>query len=104
MDTAQTIDELIRQIVELAHPLKVFLFGSAATGNMTEHSDIDLLIVMPEGTHRRQTAQHLYRNISNVKTAYDLVVATVSDLERHATDSGLVYRSALEEGKLLYAV
>lgn len=104
MDPTQTIDELTRQIVELAHPLKVFLFGSAANGTMTADSDIDLLVVMPDGTHRRHTAQRLYREVSNIKTAFDLVVATASDLDRLGTSSGLVYGTALKEGKLIYAV
>lgn len=103
MDATQTIEELTRQIVELAHPLKVVLFGSAASGAMTDDSDIDLLVIMPNGTHRRQTAQQLYRGISNINTAFDLIVATVSDIERHENSQSLVYYSALKEGKLLYA-
>ncbi|MCF7847631.1 MAG: nucleotidyltransferase domain-containing protein [Kiritimatiellales bacterium] len=103
METKQTIDELIRQIVELAHPLQIFLFGSVAKGGMSVDSDIDLLVVMPDGTHRRKTAQRLYMDISNIKTAFDLVVATASDLDRHGENSGLIYRAALKEGKLLYA-
>ena len=103
MEASQTIEDLTRQIVELAHPLKVLLFGSAARGDTTTGSDIDLLVVMPDGTHRRHTAQRLYREISNIKTAFDLVVATVSDLDRHGDTVGLIYHSALKEGKLLYA-
>ena len=58
---------------------------------------------MPDGTHRRHTAQRLYREISNIETAFDLVVATVSDLDRHGETNGLVYQTALKEGRLLYA-
>ncbi|VGO21832.1 nucleotidyltransferase domain-containing protein [Pontiella sulfatireligans] len=104
MDATQTTDDLVRQIVQLAHPVKVFLFGSAVRGAMTADSDIDLLVVMPDGTHRRHTAQRLYCEISNIKTAFDLVVATPSDLERHGADSSLIYQTVLKEGKLLYAV
>lgn len=103
MVESQTIEELTRQIVELVHPLKVLLFGSAARGDATTESDIDLLVVVPDGTHRRHTAQRLYREISDIKTAFDLVVATVSDLDKHGMTSGLVYQSALKEGKVLYA-
>lgn len=45
--------ELLRRLAEqvsgwTVHPLTVKLFGSAARGDMTATSDIDLLVVMPE--------------------------------------------------------
>jgi len=33
----------------------------------------------------------------------DLIVATPEDLERHKDTIGLIYRSALKEGKVIYA-
>jgi uncharacterized protein len=60
---SESIDLLVHKIVETVHPLRVLLFGSAARGDMTEGSDIDLLVVMPDGVHRRRTAQFLYQSI-----------------------------------------
>ena len=45
----KTIDVLVRRIVEEVHPIRIILFGSAARGNVEQDSDIDLLVVMPEG-------------------------------------------------------
>ena len=53
------IEALVRRIADEVHPLRILLFGSAARGNMGPDSDIDLLVVMPNGTHRRRTAQRL---------------------------------------------
>ena len=39
------IGEIVRRILSVAKPDKIILFGSAATGQMTRDSDIDLLIV-----------------------------------------------------------
>ncbi len=89
---------LVSQIVERVHLFRVVLFGSRARNEANPDSDIDLLIVMPEGTHRRKTAHLLYRKISGVKIADDLVVPTPSDLERHEGRSGLVYEHAIGEG------
>ncbi len=94
---------LVRRIVEAVHPLRIVLFGSAATGASGPDSDVDLLVVMPEGTHRRHTAQYLYRTIRGVTIPFDLIVATPSDLEKHRDNPGLIYRTILEEGKTLYA-
>ena len=59
-DQNEFVPELVQQIVEAVQPLRFVLFGSAARGEMEPESDIDLLVVMPEGTHRRRTAQHLF--------------------------------------------
>ena len=40
-----TIDKILQRLVEQYHPIKVILFGSCATGNITDDSDIDLLII-----------------------------------------------------------
>jgi predicted nucleotidyltransferase len=49
----QTVDRIVRRIVEAVHPLRIILFGSRARGDARPDSDLDLLVVMPEGTHRR---------------------------------------------------
>ena len=54
--TDEKIEELVRRIVDAVHPLRIILFGSAARGEMGPHSDIDVMVVMPEGTERRDTA------------------------------------------------
>jgi predicted nucleotidyltransferase len=87
----------------MVHPLRIILFGSAARGDFRGDSDIDLLVVMPDGTHRRRTAQRLYTQIRDVGVPFDLIVATTADLDRHQETIGLVYRDALREGKELYA-
>ena len=66
------------------------------------HSDLDLLVVMPEGVHRRRTAQKLYREIIGLGVPFDIVVATPNDLENHKGDIGLIYKSVLKEGKEIY--
>ena len=69
-----------------------------------EHSDIDLLVVMPEGVHRRRTAQKLYREIKGLAVPFDIVVATAQDLERHKDNDGLIYKNALKEGIEVYGL
>jgi predicted nucleotidyltransferase len=97
------IDHLVRQIVGAVQPLRIILFGSAARGDIHPNSDLDVLVVMPEGTHRRRTAQALYREIRGLGQAFDVIVATPADLERHKDNIGLVYYTALREGKEVYA-
>jgi len=101
--TQEDVGALVDAIVERAHPLRIILFGSAARGTASFESDIDLLVVMPNGTHRRDTARMLYRTIRDITVPFDLVVATEDDLARYGDTVGYVYREALEEGRELYA-
>lgn len=96
------LDEAVRRIVKAVQPRRIVLFGSAARGQMGPNSDIDLLIVVRNGTHRRHTAQALYRKLMGVGFAMELVVATESDLRDFANEPSFVYGDALREGKELY--
>ena len=52
------LNEVVRRVLTVARPDRIILFGSAATGQMTEDSDIDLLVVEPvlTNTHERRLA------------------------------------------------
>jgi len=80
------VDELVRRIVEVAHPLRVILFGSAARGKMGPHSDLDILVVMPNGVHRRKTAQEIYRHLWGFGFAKDIIVVTESDIREYGSN------------------
>lgn len=96
------ISKLLSVVIDRLHPLRVILFGSAArTGAMPR--DIDLLVVVPEGTHRRRAAQTVYREARGIGYPFDLVVVTPSDLERDGDTPGFVLRDALRDGHELYA-
>lgn len=94
---------LVERIVSAVHPLRIILFGSAARGEAGTDSDVDVLVVMPEGTHRLQTAKLLHTQLHGIPLSADILVATPSDLDRHRENVGLVYRTILREGLELYA-
>ena len=102
MDTAKELDKLVERIVDAVHPLKIILFGSAVRGEMGPDSDVDVLVVMPDGTDRLETAGYLHTQFFGVPLAVDVLVATPSDLEEHKDNIGLIYYTILEEGKELY--
>ena len=101
-DVSEQLDSLVRQIVEAVHPVRIILFGSAARGDMRPDSDIDLLVIMPDGTHRLDTMGKLYAEISGIGRDYDLIVATVTDIKTHGNKVGPIYKPALAEGRLVY--
>ncbi len=99
-----TLDRLVGEVVKRVNPLRIVLFGSAARDESGEQSDIDLLVVMPEGVHRRRTAQKLYREIKGLRVPFDIVVATAQDLEKHKDNDGLIYKNAIKEGIEVYGL
>ena len=99
----EIINSLVERIIEEVHPLRIINFGSVVRDEVSECSDIDVLVVMPEGTHRRHSAQLLYRNIRGLGVPFDVLVATPGDLEKHKDNIGLIYRTNLQEGKVVYA-
>lgn len=100
----QKLQELTERIVDAVHPLRIILFGSAARGEMGPNSDLDVLVVMSEGVHRRKTAQLIYRHLLGFGFATDVVVATESDLRKYGDNFSLVYYPVLREGKEIYAI
>jgi predicted nucleotidyltransferase len=101
--TSEQLDEILQRIVPVLHPLRVILFGSAARDEMGTDSDIDLLVIMPDGTHRLKTTMTLHGLFHGLNFPVDVIVATPSDLERHAHLPGFIYATVLREGRELYA-
>lgn len=99
---SKKVEDLVQRVIDTVHPLRIILFGSAARLEAGPQSDIDLLVIMPDGTHRRQTSQKLYRSIRGLGVPFDVVVATPTDLEAYKDDISLIYRQALREGVEVY--
>lgn len=97
-----TLNELVRRIVQTVHPRRILLFGSAARGQMGPNSDLDILVVMPDGIHRRHTAQTLYRHLPAIGIEKDIIVVTESDVRDYGGNPSLVLYPALREGKEVY--
>ena len=97
----QTLDDIIRRIVEVAQPEKIILFGSAARGDMNRHSDVDLLIIK-EGADALELMGDIYMNLDGVGAAVDAVVVTPDDVERYKDSHALIVKPALQEGRVVY--
>jgi predicted nucleotidyltransferase len=103
LSNPKVIESLVQKIVEAVHPLKIILFGSYARDKSNPESDIDVLVVMPEGVHCRRTAQLLYRQIKGLGVPFDILVTTPIALEKHKDNIGLIYRTVLKQGREIYA-
>lgn len=98
------IRELVQRIVDAVQPKRIILFGSAAREQLGPDSDLDVLVVMPDGTYRRRTAKQIIRALFGLGCPKDIVVVTEEDVRRFADEPSLVIYPALREGKELYRV
>ena len=90
-----------RRIGEAAGARRVVLFGSAARGDPKKHSDLDFLVVVPEGDGRlqREACLRARRAIRGLKRPpMDIVVVGEEDARRHRENPFAVVKPAMDEG------
>ncbi len=96
------IDVMCDRIIKHFAPLKIILFGSYARGEVTPHSDIDLLIVFPTVDNKRQKTLDILALLSDLPIPKDIVLTTPEEIEAYGHLVGTILRPALCEGKVLY--
>ena len=102
----RTLDEIIRRVVEVAHPDRIVMFGSVARGQMGPNSDIDLLVIKSGDYHRGRLTEEIYMNFFNLSSrrpAVDVVVVTPEGVERYRNSHAVVICPAMKEGKVVYS-
>lgn len=98
----ETLQEIIRRIVQVAQPDKIILFGSAARGEMGSNSDVDLLVIKRGEFHQGRLTGEIYMNLFGVGQAVDVIVVTPEEVERYRHTHCLVIKPALQEGRVVY--
>ena len=93
---------IIRRIVDVAHPDRIIMFGSAARGEMGPHSDIDILVIRRGEENQRDIAGQIYRRLYGIGYAVDIIVVTPEQVERFKDSPCLVIYPALKEGVVIY--
>jgi predicted nucleotidyltransferase len=99
---ARVLRDIVRRVVNAAHPERVILFGSAARGEMGPNSDVDLLVIKRGRFNRRRVAARIYKHLYGAGAAVDLVVVTPEDVRRYGDAPCLVIYPALREGRVVY--
>lgn len=98
----ETLQEIIRRVVEVTKPEKIILFGSAARGEMGPNSDVDLLVVKKGKFDRSRLVGDIYTKLHGVGQAVDVIVVTPKEVERYRDTHCLVIAPALREGREVY--
>ena len=96
------LNEVVRRVLTVARPDRIILFGSAATGQMTKDSDIDLLVVEPTlaNTHERRVA--IRGAVGDIGYPVDVVVMRTERFERTKCWIGGIAYPANKYGRVIY--
>ncbi len=106
MEVIRIDERLIQKIVEgitrLTQPDRVILFGSGATGQMTEDSDIDLLVLERDVQDMREESCRLYGSLVGLGIPLDIIVMRTERFEETKGVIGGIAYPANKYGKVIY--
>jgi uncharacterized protein len=97
-----TILNLVRKIASGVDPDKIYLFGSYATGEANEDSDLDFLIIKDSPEPRYKRSMEIQRLLIGTKIPADIVVYTNDEFEKDKLNNYSFINSALQGAQLLY--
>lgn len=96
------VKEIVNRILSVATPKKIILFGSAATGQMTRDSDIDLLIVKADPGDRRKESVKIDATLSGLGHPFDVIVISSEWFEASKNVIGGIAYPANKYGRVIY--
>ena len=99
---AQSIEEMVRCLVERFDPEQIILFGSHARGTAGPDSDVDLLVILPVLGSKRARQIEMRVALHDIRVPKDIIVVTPEEVARRRDIVGTIIRPALREGKVLY--
>ncbi|MGO9008844.1 MAG: nucleotidyltransferase domain-containing protein [Bryobacteraceae bacterium] len=96
------LGEVVRRLSEVYHPLRIYLFGSAARGDAGPDSDYDLMVILPdEAPAHLRRGNPGYRALRGTGVAADGVWPQ-GDFNRQLHLRASFPSTIVREGKLLY--
>lgn len=98
----ETLGEIVARIRAVCQPDRIILFGSAASGEMTRDSDVDLLILQREVKDPRAEALRIRRALSGLPFPFDVVVMSRDRFEETRNVIGGIAWPAAKYGRVIY--
>lgn len=100
--TEEKLRLAVAEIVELAAPARVILFGSRARGDHQPDSDADLLVIEHEVADQAAEMVRLRDALSPLRMPVDLLVVSSEKFEYWSDTPNTIYYEVAREGRLLY--
>jgi predicted nucleotidyltransferase len=101
--TEEILAEIVRRIVTALHPERVILFGSYAYGTPSDHSDVDLLVILETEDRPPDGYLAVSRLIRPRPFSLDIVVKTPDEITQALAKGDGFIREIVTQGRVLYA-
>ena len=97
-------DNVTEALIQEMSTQKLILFGSGASGEMNEDSDLDLLVVMDEVADQHAEMVRAYDALRGLKgrPSIDILVFSRADVDEWGDVVGHIINEALSQGRVLY--
>ena len=89
-------------ILSQVRPLEIILFGSAASYQMTDASDVDLIVTFAKKEERDRARQLLFQSRPKDDWPHDLLLLTEDEFRKSAARGGCAAYVAQQEGRVIY--
>jgi len=96
------IEEIVRRVLSIASPERIILFGSAASGQMTRDSDIDLLVVEQSPQDPRRESVRIHDALRGLGFPFDVIVISSEWFEESKNVIGGIAYPANKYGRVVY--
>jgi predicted nucleotidyltransferase len=96
------LNEVVRRVLTVSRPDRIVLFGSAASGQMTGDSDIDLLVIERDPPDTRDRSVKIRRALGDVQYPVDVIVISSERFEETKDLIGGIACPANRYGRVLY--
>ena len=97
------IAEIVRRVLSVARPDRIILFGSAASGQLTRDSDIDLLVLEANAESARQQSVRIGDALRGLGYPFDVIVMPTERFEETKRVIGGIAYPAHKYGRVIYA-
>ena len=101
-DVESIVRRMVERVVDRFDPVSVWLFGSMARGDCNRHSDVNLMIIMPEGTDHKTAELDIMAELRGSMLPKNVLVNTPDTFRRTVDDLGTVQHMVRKHGVMLY--
>ena len=96
------LESIKNRIVEAVSPEKIILFGSYASGESTEDSDIDIVVIWDTDLNPHKRNLFLSRLFLKRNFSLDIFAFTKKEAEKLKEVAGTILYEAFHHGKVIY--
>lgn len=97
----KALKTVVKSLRDKYHPEKIILFGSLTRKNITEDSDVDLLIIKKTDKNPWERAREVERIVER-KVPFDLLVYTPGEVRSRLKINDFFVKDILERGEVIY--